>query len=293
MTNSPEVRVLGIGDEAELERFLVRHQDTTMFLRANLRAAGLVDRGQIYGATWLAAFEHGHIVGVAAHGWNGVILLQSGPHTERLVHAVVRTGARKVLGLIGPWAMVVEGLSTLGLDSNHLKGESREDLFTLHLAELRIPRLIEAGEALCRPAEPDHFELLSQWSAEFGIETMGEVDTPEYRRRCREGVIRSGAEGHLWELLVEGRPVSTSNFNASLPASVQIGGVWTPADERGKGYARSVVAGSLLAARNAGVTYSVLFTPQNNAAARRAYLSLGYRKVGDYGILLFREDQPG
>ncbi|MBN92796.1 MAG: GNAT family N-acetyltransferase [Deltaproteobacteria bacterium] len=284
-----ELRVLGPGDEAEVQQFLLQHPFTTMFLRSNLRAAGLVDRGQIYGATWMAATVAGDIVGVAALCWNGVILVQSGDYTAELVRAVARSHSRKVLGLIGPWSMVTEGLNTLGLNPSQLQIESREDLFVLDLAELRVPVLLQSGEASCLPAQAEHFGLLSEWSADFGIETMGESDTPEYRRRCREGVVRSGTEGHLWELLVNEQPVSTSNFNACLPDCVQIGGVWTPEAERGKGYARSVVAGSLLAARSQGVRSSVLFTPETNEAARRAYESLGYRKAGDYGILLFRE----
>jgi len=287
------VRVLGPGDEGSLGAFLRRHATTTMFMRSNLRAAGTVDCGQIFGATWVAAIDEGEIVGVAAHCWNGVLLLQTGSHTELLVRVASRAHPREVLGLIGPWSTVVEGLATLGLDSSHLRVESREDLFTLTLSELRVPRLLESDAVSCRRASPQNFDLLSCWSAEFGIETMGEGDTREYRRRCSDGVRQSAERGDLWELVVAGQPVSTSNFNASLPDCVQIGGVWTPVEQRGRGYARSVVAGSLLAARSQAVTSSILFTPQNNEAARRAYTSLGYRKVGDYGILLFREGQPG
>jgi predicted GNAT family acetyltransferase len=80
--------------------------------------------------------------------------------------------------------------------------------------------------------------------------------------------------------------VSYSVFNATLPEIVQIGGVWTPSELRGRGYARSVVAGSLLAAREQGVRRAVLFADPLNAAARAAYLALGFRIVGDYGLVL-------
>jgi len=80
--------------------------------------------------------------------------------------------------------------------------------------------------------------------------------------------------------------VSYSVFNAMLADIVQIGGVWTPQELRGRGYARSVVAGSLLAARKQGIARAVLFADPANAAARRAYLSLGFRIVGDYGLVL-------
>lgn len=50
-----ELSRLGRGDEAALERFLRAHADSSMFLRANARRAGLVDRGQRLQATYVAA----------------------------------------------------------------------------------------------------------------------------------------------------------------------------------------------------------------------------------------------
>src|SRR2546425_12835478 len=71
-----------------------------------------------------------------------------------------------------------------------------------------------------------------------------------------------------------------------LPEIVQIGGVWTPPELRGRGYGRAVVAGSLLAARERNVRRAVLFADPRNTAAQRAYLVLGFELVGDYGLVL-------
>jgi predicted GNAT family acetyltransferase len=35
-----------------------------------------------------------------------------------------------------------------------------------------------------------------------------------------------------------------------------------------------------------GVGRSILFTGRDNAAARRAYESIGYRRIGDYGLVV-------
>jgi predicted GNAT family acetyltransferase len=74
--------------------------------------------------------------------------------------------------------------------------------------------------------------------------------------------------------------------DAMLPDIVQIGGVWTPPEFRGRGYARSVVAGSRVAAGKHGVRRAALFADPANPAARAAYLALGFRIVGDYGLVL-------
>ena len=83
----------------------------------------------------------------------------------------------------------------------------------------------------------------------------------------------------------EGELVSYCCYNARTAEAVQIGGVWTPVALRGRGYARAVVAGALQAAASEGVSRGVLFTPETNLPARRAYESLGFSVVGDYGLI--------
>src|SRR2546425_8188879 len=70
------VRVLHGGDQPALEQLLSAYADSSMFLLANSRKAGLVDRGLPFQATYAAAFEGGRIVAVAAHSWLGTLLLQ-------------------------------------------------------------------------------------------------------------------------------------------------------------------------------------------------------------------------
>lgn len=94
--------------------------------------------------------------------------------------------------------------------------------------------------------------------------------------------------GDTWLLEDDGRPVAVTSFNAALAEVVQVGGVWTPPDRRGRGYGRAVVAASLLDARAEGVGRTVLFTGEANEPAIRAYLALGFQRVGDYRVVLLR-----
>ena len=82
-----------------------------------------------------------------------------------------------------------------------------------------------------------------------------------------------------------------TGFNATLPDCVQVGGVFTPTALRSQGYGRAVVAGSLLDAKSRGVVRSILFTEKENVSAQRAYVSLGYERIGEYGLVRFSEPQ--
>src|SRR6266516_1333579 len=150
-----------------------------MFLRSNARSAGLTDRGQPMQATYVAALEGGRIAGVAAHCWNGMVLVQAP----------------------------------------------------------------EGGHAAAAALE----------AVRRAVEALGATDGPDLRQASADDVRLQHERGTDWLLLAGATPVSYSVFNAMLADIVQIGGVWTPPERRGRGYARSVVAGSLLAARKQGI----------------------------------------
>lgn len=283
----PDVRTLAPGDEPELERFLSDHPDTTLFLRGNLRAAGLLDRGEPYQGCYVGAFEGEHIVGTAAHYWNGNLVLEAPRGLREVVAGAVEASGRSLRGILGPWSQVVAARECLGLASSPTRLDSREQLYALDLERLRVPAALAEGRALCRPPREDELDLVTDWAAAYGRETLQEPEGPEQVASSRSRIESAQAEGRQWVLEVGGRPVSYTAFNAVLPDCVQVGGVFTPPPLRGRGYARCTVAGSLLAARARGVRRSVLFTEHDNHAAQAAYRALGYRQVGDYGLVLF------
>lgn len=283
----PDLRLLGPGDEAALDSFLAGHADTSMFLRANARSAGLTDRGEPMQGTYVAAIEGSRIAAVAAHCWNGMVLVQAPEgHAPAVAREAVRRSGRAVTGFSGPWDQVVAARRALGLTAAPAATDSRDELYVVDLARLAVPPGLAAGELRCRHPTPGELDLLVDWRVRFAVEALGATDGPELCRASRADVLLQHERGGDWVLLAGAAPVSYSVFNAMLPEIVQIGGVWTPPELRGRGYARSVVAGSLLAARKQGVSRAVLFADPLNAAARAAYLALGFRIVGDYGLVL-------
>lgn len=284
----PELRLLRPGDEAALDAFLAHHAESSMFLRANARAAGLVDRGRPMQATYVAAFEDERIVGVAAHCWNGMVLVQAPAHVEALAREAVQCSGRLVGGFSGPRAQVVAAREALALGAAPATKDSREDLYTIDLEHLVAPRVLGPGKLRCRHPLEAELDVVVEWRVRFSLEALGAVDSPALRSTSRAEVLLLHECGADWLLLDGTTPLAYSAFNAMLPDIVQIGGVWTPPALRGRGYGRSVVAGSLLAARGRNVRRAVLFADPVNAAAKRAYVSLGFRVVGDYGLVLLQ-----
>ena len=280
------IRLLAVGDEPALAAFLDGHRDGSMFLRSSSREAGVVYAGQPRQADYMAAFRDGAIVGVAAHAWNGMLQLQAPERADELAAACVAASARKVTGLIGPLSHVKAARTALGMD--HVvarKDDDSEALFALELAELVMPARLERGDVTARPAVAQDRDLLCEWRVAYDCEILGGEATAEARRSAAGFIDWQIAEGVAWLALHDGVPVAFSGFNCVLPDTVQLGGIFTPPELRGQGHAKAAIAAQLLAARRSGVERAVLFASDSKAI--RCYAGLGFRRVGDFGLVLW------
>ena len=127
----------------------------------------------------------------------------------------------------------------------------------------------------------------------LSVESLNDKDTPTLRERLRASVERSVGERRTWVLEDQGALVATSGFNTAIREAVQIGGVYTPPKYRRRGYARAVVAASLLDARAEGAETAILFTGHDNVPAQRAYTALGFCHIGAYRLLMLHEPVSG
>jgi RimJ/RimL family protein N-acetyltransferase len=278
------LRVLEESDASLLDTFLRSHRDTSMFLRSNARRSGLAYRPRRFHALYAGAFQDGQLVGVAAHCWNGMLLVQAPEFLEELAPSVIKWSGRRVTGFSGPLDQVRRARIALALADAPATMDTDEALYGLDLTDVVIPRPLRDGAVVCRAPLPEERDTLCAWRLAYEIETLGATDSVESRERAAEVLDAQIADANVWVAVDQGRLVSLSAFNAALPDIVQLGGIYTPPESRGRGYAKAAVAASLLAARDRGATRAVLFT--DNPSAARSYEAVGFRRLGDYGLIL-------
>ncbi|MFN2226019.1 MAG: GNAT family N-acetyltransferase, partial [Anaerolineae bacterium] len=266
-----ELRLLEPGDESALEAFLLPRVDSSMFLLGNMRAVGLRDDGGTYQGTYVAAWQGGAIVGVAAHYWNGNLVLQALAVLGALCRTAIEASGRPLRGLVGPAGQVEAARRALDLAPAAVQLDEEEHLYSLDLKNLQVPPALAAGRLAGRRIEPHDVEMVTAWRVGFSVESLGDEESPRLWDACRAAVERGLAEGRIWVLEDEGQPVATTAFNTAIREAVQVGGVWTPPALRCRGYGRAAVAASLLAARDEGATRGILFTGKENVPAQRAY----------------------
>ncbi len=276
------------GAEDRLDAFLRRHADTSMFLRGNLHAGGLGSGEHPYKTRYFAAAGGAGIDGVIGLTRNGMLMIQAPGGQAELCDFVrgVLAGERPAIqGISGAAGQVRTALPRLGLAGRPTRLDHDEILYGLTLDDLIVPEQLASGRCRARRAGPADRGLLVAWRRGYEIEALGAPDTAETTAKAEREADAQLASGQYWILRQGGRPVSYSGFNAAVADMVQVGGVWTPVAERGRGYARAVVAASLDEARRAGVGRAVLFT--DAPAGARAYEAIGFRQIGAFAIVLF------
>ncbi len=190
-----------------------------------------------------------------------------------------------VKGLNGEEEAVARFCPALGIDRGAATLDRADPHFALDLAAMTIPE--GAGQAAV-VTEAD-LPVLGEWRLRYEVEALGRADTAAARAAAAQ-VARRFVDERCAVLLREGEaPVSLTAFNARMPGAVQVGGVYTPPERRGRGHARRAVALHLAMARDDGVGRAVLFAASESAAA--AYKAIGFRRIGDYRLIDFAMPQ--
>ena len=280
------LRLLTPRDRPALDAFLKGHLASSMILRANLFHSGIEDGPEPFHGLYMGGFDGGVLTDVAAHYWNGNIILQAPTRPVEMALAVARESCRPIAGLLGPWPQVRAAEPQLDLDRTRLGKVVPEYLYRLGLAALAVPETLSSGRIVCRYARDADLPTLVPWRREYDLHTMGFPAHSIDDAANRESLATMIETKRLWVLEEAGRVVSMTGFNATLPDMVQVGGVFTPVEWRGRGHGRAVVAGSLLDARANGVAEAILFTEAENYPAQRAYEALGFERIGDYGMVM-------
>ena len=267
-------------DHAEIVAFLYAHVATSMFPLSNLRRHGMAGGHPRAMRFWLRR-EDGRITDLIGRAEGGEVFPQcpTGPWT---VVAAALEGL-SVKGILGDAAQVAGLRAALGVPERVHGVDNVEPQYDLSLADLIMPDV--TGFSL-RPLADLPLALAVDWRAAYRAEVMPMpgVDMRAEAERDIAGYLE--ADSH--RVLYDGdQPVAMTGFNATLPEAVQIGGVYTPPDARGRGLARRAVALHLAEVRAQGVSRAILFAA--NAAAARAYEAIGFRRSGSFAILMLSE----
>jgi len=270
-------------DWPEIEAFLKPRAEYAMFPLNNVRFYGFDGDEPLSPRFWIRRSENGELTDVLSMTKQGMVMpyLPSG----HFVAAAKALSGRAAEGIVGPKDHVRGLKAALGLEDVPVILDDDDPHFLLNLDRLVIPE----GPGKLVPLSEADPETMIGWHIAYSIEAI--EMTPERAEEDGRKAYHSYIErGSHRVLIVEGVPVATTGINARLPEIVQVGGVYTPPALRGRGYARRAVALHMAEARGEGATRATLFAGSDMAA--RAYEAIGFRRIGDWSIILFKEPVP-
>ena len=247
-------------------------------------ATSVVNDARIYDAYWWWLVNDGEGVVAGASMRTAPFGLQVGPMPVE--------GARKLASAVAleddalPWLAGSQALVSAFLESYVKSGSPRSSRrpvpgrksFIYELEELVLPNV----EGQSRVATMDDFELVDQWSSDFHFFVDGVAREADERDRASLITIVDEGAMSLWcvrnvVVAMAGRatPVATPSGLVT-----RIGPVYTPAENRGRGYGSAVTASLCQDLLDHG-SRVMLYADADNPTSNGVYQRVGFRLLAD------------
>ncbi|MEM7488562.1 MAG: GNAT family N-acetyltransferase [Pseudomonadota bacterium] len=180
-------------------------------------------------------------------------------------------------GFAGPAGPVRALIGALDLAGQTAELDADEPQFVLDLDRLIGPD----GPGSLAPIT-EHRAVVEAWRTAYRAELR--LGDPFPGSVAEEVEMWIAGDSHR-VLVVDGRPAALTGFNARLPDIVQVGGVYTPPEARGRGLARRAVGLHLAEAREQGARRATLSAASEAAVA--CYRPLGFERIGEFALVLY------
>jgi predicted GNAT family acetyltransferase len=285
------IRHVTDGDLEPVRTFLEGHVDTSLFLLSTLSALGPRRGSHLNSGNFQLIEEKGRVAAVCCLTRRGNLLVQAGGRVDlaEQIFEACDSESIEIRGIVGEWPTAEALWNLLRADSRFEPTHALKDvLYRLHLkqsATVRGTRAPAASVAV-RTLGVDDFVQWERLNAAYFTELNLPLQATLDQRRTDFIVrVRSGL---WWGAFADSRElVSVASLNATYGSLGQVGGVYTPPEHRQQGFSQAVMR--LLVEdcyTRLGFEKLVLFTGEENTAARELYESLGFEVAGAFGLLL-------
>jgi uncharacterized protein len=132
-----------------------------------------------------------------------------------------------------------------------------------------------------RPVRESDRSLVRSWLEAFQAEAIGETESAASLERAVAALLASPPDlrgAFIWE---DPEPVSFIGYGGPTPRGMRIGPVYTPPEQRRRGYASAGTAGVSQWLLDSGRRFVTLFTDLSNPTSNSIYQAIGYEPVCD------------
>ncbi|RDI43144.1 GNAT family N-acetyltransferase [Falsibacillus pallidus] len=162
-------------------------------------------------------------------------------------------------------------------------GQSREMLMRQRIYQLREVKKTSPSEGNMRLADERESGLITHWLLSF-IEDTGEHPLSEKEAEARAAAMIQEKSIYLWEH--NDKIVSMARKARCAKNVAVVNFVFTPREERKKGYASAVVS-QLSRKLLKDYAFCGLYTDLDNPTSNKIYMEIGYEPVADSSMIKF------
>jgi len=184
----------------------------------------------------------------------------------------------KLPGIIGPKDLTIK---LAGVIEKKL-GWTSQIIFRQLIYKLEKVDLNPKTSGRMRIANLDDLELITNWFHAFLKEALNEDDVESARKGAKHKIENN--EVYLWQDEV---PVAMSCIARPSKNGISINYVYSPKENRGKGYGTKVVAMLSEKMLNEEYEFCTLFTDMDFPTSNSIYKRIGYLPVGEFRVVSF------
>ncbi|QWH38457.1 MULTISPECIES: GNAT family N-acetyltransferase [Bacillus cereus group] len=151
--------------------------------------------------------------------------------------------------------------------------------------ELKQVKKKWSGDGIFRAVNSDELPLIEQWIYQF----CEDVKLPTTKEEAKQTAYTLITTNRLFGLEVGGKLVSVAAKTRPTTNNITVNFVYTPKEERKKGYASICVAGLSQRMLDEGYKTTTLYTDLANPTSNKIYQEIGYEKIME-SVLIFLEE---
>ncbi|MBJ8094001.1 MULTISPECIES: GNAT family N-acetyltransferase [Bacillus] len=150
--------------------------------------------------------------------------------------------------------------------------------------ELKRVKKKWSGDGIFRAVNSDELPLIEQWIHQF----CEDVKLPTTKEEAKQTAYTLITTNRLFGLEVGGKLVSVAAKTRPTTNNITVNFVYTPKEERKKGYASICVAELSQRMLDEGYKTTTLYTDLANPTSNKIYQEIGYEKIME-SVLIFLE----
>lgn len=265
--------------------YLKKHENSSLFLLGNAETHGWNLADSPYSGNYKLMRKGSKVAGVFCLYRCGSLMVQSDERDFDLILDACRGEKIPIKGCLGEWEYSASLWSHLQ-SRKWIAAETFRSKEVLHILELAGWQEQTSQARLLQEADyPIWKELRVAYVAEM------KFPTHLTEEQMRSMFLSKVAAKTVWGVFSGKQLAAIGDLNAKALDLGQVGGVYTAPAFRKQGMAKSLMQRLVTDAKELhAIRKLIIFTGENNAAARRLYRSLGAQEAGRYALLFGKPD---